>query len=519
VVVVIALAALPCVVGLRSPGQDLLRLGDFADVVTATLDRNLNFVTLSPKVPASLRVSNLLDVIDPLDHQAVVDALHGVPFSTVRCRIRGSDTFLEVRLLGRVRRPVWLSGRHDPYLPAGVQRRCYRRFHVRFGIVANPEDDRTTTMSSTFVTADLTIREQNAADALILGTHPGDRVADVVAGCDHWKLQKTAQYALQRSATWHTVRVRTRCGQALQLSFRSLRGREDDGFLLRVLDVTDTHVAESVARFVADALPGAGDVRSRGELDGLLFTLIGVLAPELAARRTVGDDGTLRLDLEPTNGAVLDRRTLSALRTAEQLVSALTVGGEQDGSDLAFRREMAAALAERVLPGVVDMRLRLGEDPEATADYGEVLRTLRNVIQELRTSTWQHLLQSAISASAEVLRYTGAAVTIDVSVSSPPTNQEEALLLRMIAECYANVVKHADALHVSTSVSLERDVLVVRVENDGVCKTSVQGNGLGIQSLREDAELAGGSLSIAFAPAGTCRTELRLPQRALLRAA
>jgi signal transduction histidine kinase len=86
-------------------------------------------------------------------------------------------------------------------------------------------------------------------------------------------------------------------------------------------------------------------------------------------------------------------------------------------------------------------------------------------------------------------------------------------LVAATRELLSNVVRHAHATHVDVTVALERDRVVVRVEDDGVGIADVEraGTGLGLRNLTARAERLGGSFTVAARDGGGTRAEWWIP--------
>ena len=77
----------------------------------------------------------------------------------------------------------------------------------------------------------------------------------------------------------------------------------------------------------------------------------------------------------------------------------------------------------------------------------------------------------------------------------------ETALYRVVQESLTNIAKHAGAASVSVVAQQHSDRAVVVVEDDG-CGFEVDGavDGLGLVSMRERAELLGGTLRVESSP-------------------
>jgi signal transduction histidine kinase len=94
----------------------------------------------------------------------------------------------------------------------------------------------------------------------------------------------------------------------------------------------------------------------------------------------------------------------------------------------------------------------------------------------------------------------------------------EITIYRIVQEALTNVLKHADAHLVSVLLERRRDHVLAVVEDDGQGFDAEAGTapsqtqrGLGLSSMRERAELVGGSLAIESSPGQGTAVFLRIP--------
>ena len=139
----------------------------------------------------------------------------------------------------------------------------------------------------------------------------------------------------------------------------------------------------------------------------------------------------------------------------------------------------------------------------------ETLAEMRSLIFELRPATLQERgLVYALSNHVELFRRRQGQLQVDFEVKGERrfAPDAELALYRIAQEALANVVKHANANHVSIRLNLE-DPERVRLEisdnGRGFTQGQLQPNGrqtLGLTSMRERAENLGGRLTIESAP-------------------
>ena len=215
-------------------------------------------------------------------------------------------------------------------------------------------------------------------------------------------------------------------------------------------------------------------------------------------------------------------------RTIEQrraLLSRLEQAQEQE------RRRIAADIHDDSIQvmSAVDMRLQMLErqldSPEAAAAIAEIKDTVQLAVDRLR-----HLLfelrppvldREGLAPALEIyLDRMGSETGIEVqlvdetSTESPP--ELRAIAFRIAQEALSNIRKHANASRVDVTLSGSQTGLSVRITDDGDgfdrSRAEVAEPGhLGLSTMRERAELAGGSFVIESTPGSGTTVEFRLP--------
>ena len=215
-------------------------------------------------------------------------------------------------------------------------------------------------------------------------------------------------------------------------------------------------------------------------------------------------------------------------RTIEQrraLLSRLEQAQEQE------RRRIAADIHDDSIQVMraVDMRLQMLErqldSPEAAAAIAEIKDTVQLAVDRLR-----HLLfelrppvldREGLAPALEIyLDRMGSETGIEVqlvdetSTESPP--ELRAIAFRIAQEALSNIRKHANASRVDVTLSGSQTGLSVRITDDGDgfdrSRAEVAEPGhLGLSTMRERAELAGGSFVIESTPGSGTTVEFRLP--------
>lgn len=93
----------------------------------------------------------------------------------------------------------------------------------------------------------------------------------------------------------------------------------------------------------------------------------------------------------------------------------------------------------------------------------------------------------------------------------------EVTVFRVVQECLTNVQKHADASREEVRFQQIDGGLHAVVKDDGngfdagETASTKAGESMGLLSMRERAELLGGSLTVQSSPGGGCEIVLRIP--------
>ena len=229
-----------------------------------------------------------------------------------------------------------------------------------------------------------------------------------------------------------------------------------------------------------------------------------------------------RTEEKLTESLEILKRTIEQRRT---LLSRLEQAQEQE------RRRIAADIHDDSIQvmSAVDMRLQMLERqvdaPEAVAAVAEIKDTVQLAIDRLR-----HLLfelrppvldREGLAPALEIYlermgSETGIGVEVVDQMQAEPPSDVRAIAFRIAQEALTNIRKHANASRVAVSLSGSESGLTVRVADDGVgfdrARSEVAEPGhLGLSTMRERAELAGGSFVIDTAPGSGTTVEFRLP--------
>jgi len=153
----------------------------------------------------------------------------------------------------------------------------------------------------------------------------------------------------------------------------------------------------------------------------------------------------------------------------------------------------------------LEQSARTDEERAAMASLRELvvstLRDVRRLAVELRPSALDDFgLATAVERLADTFRdSTGMRVDVETQLGEvrlPP--EVETALYRIVQEALANIVKHAEATHVSILLTRKEFSVAAVVEDDGkgFDETDTGDNVLGIVGMRERVGLVGGRLAI-----------------------
>jgi signal transduction histidine kinase len=184
------------------------------------------------------------------------------------------------------------------------------------------------------------------------------------------------------------------------------------------------------------------------------------------------------------------------------------------------RRRIAGDIHDDPLQLLVAVTMRLDlfrrelQDP-AQVEHVSMLRewiraavaTLRNLMFELRPPFLEEEgLAAAIEEYATQWNLEQE-VTIHDRFSEEPPHEQQLILYRIAQEAFANIRKHSRAANVVVTLEQEDGAFMVRLVDDGVGFSPGQVVGekdghVGLTSMRERAELAGGGCRIHSLPGG-----------------
>lgn len=211
------------------------------------------------------------------------------------------------------------------------------------------------------------------------------------------------------------------------------------------------------------------------------------------------------------------RRKLAALLADSQEAERRRLAGSIH--DDPIQKMTAAGLRLQALRNRVPDEHREALDRIAGMVSGAVDR-LRWMLFELHPPSLER--EGLAAALEEYLRESaesgGFSYSLEDRMGREPPPATRAVAYRIAQEAVTNVGKHARATRVEVGLETRNGGLSVTVRDDGRGFTPSEveeprPGHLGLQSMRERAELAGGSLRVESAPGSGTRIELWLPEQ------
>jgi signal transduction histidine kinase len=229
-------------------------------------------------------------------------------------------------------------------------------------------------------------------------------------------------------------------------------------------------------------------------------------------------DDEPRRDEDPSPGAPDEPRRLASLLVAAQE---------------AERRRISEDIHDDTLQvmGAVQLRLEMLLDQVDDDELREQLRELAEIVaaatSRLRRLTFdlrppmlrEHGLAETLRSSLrELADELGVEWELEERLRSEPGDEPRMILYRIVQEALTNVRKHAGARHVLVSLRELEGGIFLLVRDDGVgvpgaggaTPATVPGH-LGLRTMRERAELAGGRCSVSSREGSGTSVEVWIP--------
>jgi signal transduction histidine kinase len=159
-----------------------------------------------------------------------------------------------------------------------------------------------------------------------------------------------------------------------------------------------------------------------------------------------------------------------------------------------------------------------GEIGEIEQEVQAAIERLRSMLFELRPSALDRdgLVPALRLYLEHTAKSTGWRTEVHDDLRQEPDRDLRALLYRIVQEAVVNIRKHAEASRVEVDVASAADGVTVRIRDDGkgfvpdLVATPAPGH-LGLSTMVERAELAGGWARVRSAPGEGATVECWLP--------
>ena len=217
------------------------------------------------------------------------------------------------------------------------------------------------------------------------------------------------------------------------------------------------------------------------------------------------------------HGAYLWKRTLAQDEQRRVLVRRLLYAAEEE------RRRLARELHDEISQLLTVIQLSLdrvdADTPEmkrAKTLLAETQDEIHRIIHDLRPSLLDDLgLAAAMKAYAQDhLVGHGLAVSLEIEEELPARPEIEITTFRIYQELVTNILRHAEAEHVSIELYERDGRLVLAVEDDGRgFDPAEKFTGAGITGMRERASLVNGTIRFDSEPAMGTHVVLEIPVR------
>ena len=338
-----------------------------------------------------------------------------------------------------------------------------------------------------------------------------------------WRL--TGSYALVALATLLVVEWWGLVGAALFLS-QDLKALTLPGFLKVVAEIAlQIVLPTALIMLVPSMLVGAlfGQITTRW-LDDRLAAVGRVTRAWQAGDfrpRVIDSTGDEITELSDRLNEMAGK--LQALVETQHELAALEVRNRlaRDLHDTVKQETLAASLQ------IATARAHLDKDPQAASQaLQEAGHLVHQVQQELVGLIWE-LRPAALrgrglpAALAEFAsswaRQTGIPVEVELSACAAISEPAEEALYRIAQEALANVARHGQAAHLEIQINDSQGLVVLRIHDDGIgFDPSLQAEaGLGLRTMRQRAESAGGSLSVESSPSQGTTVWARVPLKGI----
>lgn len=225
------------------------------------------------------------------------------------------------------------------------------------------------------------------------------------------------------------------------------------------------------------------------------WRLLAVL-PVLVFVLVIGAAGVVEVERE---------RTHARLRRADEEIERLATIAERERIARDLHDLLGHTLSVIVLKSELAGRLVSSNPDRAEQEMREVEQTARTALGEVRAAVAGYRAKG-LGAELVTARRALSAADVDVhaAIDLPvlPAEQEATLALAM-REAVTNIVRHADAHHVTIRAEATSEQVRLEIDDDGRGASGPDGSGLA--GMRERVTALGGTLTLRTGPSGADR--------------
>jgi PAS domain S-box-containing protein len=209
----------------------------------------------------------------------------------------------------------------------------------------------------------------------------------------------------------------------------------------------------------------------------------------------------------------------NAIMREEVMASRARVIAATDDARRRIERDVHDGAQQRLVTLTVALRRVEAKVPAGLDDLrGDVTRVaegLTTAVEELRElSRGIHpsiLTEGGLSPALKALgRRSPVRVKLDVGFDHRLPDYVEVAAYYTVSEALTNAAKHANATRVSVSLQVERDLLVLSIQDDGIGGADPSGRS-GLTGLRDRVEALGGEFGIESPPGRGTRIDVQIP--------
>ena len=143
------------------------------------------------------------------------------------------------------------------------------------------------------------------------------------------------------------------------------------------------------------------------------------------------------------------------------------------------------------------------------------IASVRRISTELRPLILNDLgFGEAVAWQAgEFSKRTGITVSLDLAAQDRVTSDDLSIaLFRITQESLTNVARHSRAAHATIDLSLNDDLLVLTIQDNGQgIDPDRGGGGFGLLGIRERAKAVGGTFTLRNRPEGGAEVRIEIP--------